>query len=103
MSLITKGQNTEGVKQLKTPPKRLTNNEIFRSLLKNETVMNLKNALFLTAFFFIVLLSSQCVTTSVENPCLAPPLTFSFVLLDKNDKELITKSNKDSVKIFYLI
>ena len=63
--------------------------------------MNLKNVLFLTAFFCIVLLSSQCVTTSVENPCLAPPPTFSFVLLDKNDKELITKSNKDSVKIFY--
>ena len=64
--------------------------------------MQLKNLLSLIACFSITLLLFQCTIVIVEPPCLAPPPTINFVVLDKNDKELLTNSNKDSLKISFI-
>jgi hypothetical protein len=61
--------------------------------------MNAKMLLFFAACFSIVLL---CDCRVYGLACEAPLPTIHFVLLDKNDKEILTKSNKDSLKISYL-
>lgn len=62
--------------------------------------MNTKFLLLIAASLSIVLFFSRCVP---DKPvCLAPPPSFYFVILDKNDKELLNRSNKDSLKLSYL-
>ena len=64
--------------------------------------MQFKNLLSLIACISITLLYFQCTIVIEEPLCLAPPPTINFVILDKNDKELLTSSNKDSLKISFM-
>ena len=59
--------------------------------------MNFKNTLLLAASFAIILIGNSC----RREFCTVPPPDFTLVVVDKNDKEIISKVNKDSVKIFY--
>ncbi len=63
--------------------------------------MNFKNTLLLAAAFAVILIGNSCHISGNEDICLAPPPNFTLVVVDKNDKEIISKANKDSVKIFY--